>query len=156
MNVSAPVNPFRKILVLFFAIGLVCSAIAAHMVVESRHILHSAAHAQGIVIALREGMYYKTWPIVAFRTASGEQIEFQGNVSSRSPYPVGTRLDVLYDKQHPSNARIASVTDLWGLPLCIGLMGLVFLAISSAMMFITMTRRERSIQNSGANPASEP
>jgi hypothetical protein len=45
-------------------------------------------------------------PIVAFRTKTGEEINFQSSVSSSLPPTIGESVPVLYDPTHPSDAVI--------------------------------------------------
>jgi hypothetical protein len=88
-----PANPFRELLVFFYTIGLVFSALAAYFYLDSRHFVDKASRAAGAVVAVREGRPYEFWTIVAFKTRSGVQFKFESKSPSRvSPrYSIGTQ-----------------------------------------------------------------
>ena len=121
-----------------YAMGLGLCAIAAYFGADTWRFVDKASHVDGTVVALKKGTFSQTWPIVAFETTSGARIRFQGNKPSRpSPrFPIGTRLDILYDEREPSNARINTFIDMWGLTLVFGIIGLVFLALGTAVLFL--------------------
>jgi hypothetical protein len=129
---NTPENPFRNILVLFFTLGLGCTSIAAYFIADTRSFVGKASHADGVVVALRQGTR-STWSIVAYKSASGAGFNVQSNVTNRGMLhlPIGARVDVLYDAHEPSNARINTFLDLWGLALVFGIIGLVCLALGS-------------------------
>ena len=138
-------NPGRDMLAFLYTIGLLLSAIAGYFYLDSRHFVDKASHADGVVVAVREGSPYQFWTIVAFKTGSGVPATFESKRPSRvSPrFPLRTRLDVLYDEHEPSNARINSFLDIWGLEFGFALLGLVFLAIGTAALLLVpgMSRR---------------
>ena len=144
-------NPVRDLLVFLYTIGLVFSALAAYFYLDSRHFVDKASHAAGVVVAVREGRPYEFWTIVAFKTRSGVQVTFESKSPSRvsPPYSMGTGLDVLYNDNDPSNARIYSFVDLWGLEFGFAGIGLVFLAIGCALLLHVSGRSRRSKPNGG-------
>jgi len=124
---------------LFAVIGLGAS-IAAWLMFESRQaFLATAQPAEGTVVELDlvrsssgsgSGSSYSYYPIVRFRTAGGEEIQFRGRVGSNPPsYRRGERIGVLYDPQTPELAEIDGFFSLWGGVLILGLIGLVFAAV---------------------------
>jgi hypothetical protein len=125
-------------LAFFYTIGLVLSAIAGYFYWDTRDFVGKSSRADGVVVAVREGVPYEFWTIVAFKTGSGVPATFESKRPSRvSPcYPIGTRLDVLYDEHEPSNARINSLVDLWGPAFGFAVLGLVFLAVGSAALLL--------------------
>jgi len=131
MNAPAPANPLRNFFRFFFAIGIALAGLATYFIVDSLSFLDKASHADGMVVARREGQHSESWSIVRFRSRSGAEFRFQSNVPNRSweRFPVGSQVDVLYDAGDPLNARINSFTDLWGLAVVFGMMGLVCLAL---------------------------
>lgn len=135
-----PQNHLRNALVFLFAFGLGFSAIAASLAVSSTRFVDHAAHAEGVVVAIKKGTFNKTWPIVAFKTAGGARVEFQSNVPNRWFMVVGTHVDVLYDKHDISNARIHSFNDLWGIPFLFGLMGLFSLGLGVTVLRVLARR----------------
>ena len=154
-NHASEANPVRDMLVFLYTFGLVFGAIGAYFGVDTWLFLDKARHANGTVVALKEQMYWQTWPIVAFETVSGTRVKFQSNVPSKpSPrFPIGTRVDVLYEEREPSNARINSFVDMWGLPLCFGGMGLVFLALGTTALILGP--RSSSSSGQAARPRSQ-
>jgi Protein of unknown function (DUF3592) len=146
MNTRSSANPVRDMLVFLYTIGLVFSAIAAYFGADTWRFVDKASRADGTVVALKKGTFSQTWPIVAFETASGARIRFQGNKPSRSSprFPIGTRLNILYDEREPSNARINTFIDMWGLTLVFGIIGLVFLALGTAVLFLGPRRSRPS------------
>lgn len=139
VNTRSSLNPLRDVFVFFYAIGLAFSAIAAYLGADTWLFVNKSSHADGTVVALKKGMKLQTWPIVAFETANGVRIKFQGNKPSQlSPrFPIGTQLDVLYDKHEPSIARINTIVDVWGLVFCFGILGIGFLALGTVVRFKT-------------------
>lgn len=144
MITSRPPSSLWDAVVFCFTLGFAFSALAAYFYFGSRHFVDHALPAEGVVVALRKPYYSQseTWPVVAFATRSGARIVFQSNVSSRvSPrFSIGQRVDILYDERNPSNARIHSIVDLWGLPLGLGVIGAAFLALGSVVLFRVRAR----------------
>lgn len=71
---------------------------------------------------------------------------------SDAAYGSGTRVDVLYDTHDPSNARINSWLDLWGLAFFFGLMSFFFLGLGLTIL-VVVAKRTPSIESSASNPA---
>jgi hypothetical protein len=156
MNIEPAANPFRNILLLFSTIGLVMCGLAIYFYLDTRHFVDHAARADGVVTALEKGIRRQTWPTVAFKTASGAPVEFHTHVAGQpsSPrFPIGTRLDILYDERQPSDARINTILDLWGLPLALGFMGLFFLGLGCVVaVYTTRAARRLSVRGSKSKP----
>lgn len=148
---SPPSNRVHNALVFLFAFGLGFSAIAAYSAVSSSRFVDSAAHAEGIVVGIRNGTRGKTWPIVEFNTASGARIEFQSDVPNRWFMVVGTHVGVLYDKHDISNARIESFNDLWGPAFLFGLMGMFSLGLGFTILRLR-AKQSLSVETSGSGP----
>lgn len=134
-------------ILLIFGLGF--GVLTAYRTVSSRGFVDNAAHAEGVVVAIKRGIYRKarSWPVVAFTTASGERIEFQSQVPNQSLLPVGTQVDVLYNEQEPSKARINSWIDLWGLTFLFGLMSLFFLGLG-VIILVLLVKRGVGMNNS--------
>ncbi len=47
------------------------------------------------------------FPSVRFRTQDGRTVEFQNEVGSNAPPPVGDQVTVLYDPARPEDAKVA-------------------------------------------------
>jgi hypothetical protein len=71
-------------------------------------------------------------PTVRFRTLAGIAITFESQLGSERPrLSVGSEVPVRYRVDRPSEAEIASLLTLWGLPVLASLAGLAFLAIGA-------------------------
>jgi hypothetical protein len=150
MNTPAPENPFRNILVFLFTIGLGCTSIAVYFIADSWSFVNRASHADGVVVGRKMGPgLSEIRPIVTFKTPSGAGFKFQSNVPTKylERFPIGTRVDVLYDPHDPSKASINSLTDLWGLAFCFGGIGLVGLALGSLALVQSarISQRRRAV-----------
>ncbi len=94
------------------------------------HFKKTAVQAQGAVVELKEGssggsnshpVYY---PIIRYAdTAMQEHTLYSGTGSFPPEYAVGDRVSVLYDPASPKEAKVNSFTDLWLLPLILGIIG---------------------------------
>lgn len=59
-------------------------------------------------------------PVVRFTTPEGREIEFHGRGGSGTSFTAGEVVNVVYDRNQPSRARILSFVDLW-LPAAVAL-----------------------------------
>jgi len=136
MQVSS--SPPRELLIFVLIVGLALSVLAAYFWFDTRKFLDGAAHSEGVVVAVREGVPTQLWTFVAFKTANGRQVEFRSKrPDSVSPrFPIGTRVDVLYDPRDPANARINSLIDIWGLTIAFSALGVVFLGLGIAVSLL--------------------
>lgn len=144
MGIQRPTKRVRNLFVFLLGFGLGFSAIAVYCLVDSRNFLNNAARAQGTVVAVEKlyGHPDVLLPVVAFRTANGGRMTFV-NKSPHSRFPVGSRVDVLYDRRDPTNARIDTLVERWGLSFLFGVMGIGFLALGTTVL-IKMPRALRS------------
>lgn len=67
------------------------------------------------------------FPVIEFRTASGEVATFRAATGRLAPAPLGTAVPVAYDPQHPARARLATFAATWAFPLLASLASLPFL-----------------------------
>lgn len=136
MRIKTSANPLRDMLVFLYVSGLALSGISAFTFVKSRDFQGKALHAQGTVIALQEAFSThgtNTFPVVAFRTVTGGRMTFVSRVPNQSQFPVGSRVDVLYDDSDPTNARMDTLVELWGPTFLFGAIGLGFLALGTVV-----------------------
>ncbi|MEN9206915.1 MAG: DUF3592 domain-containing protein [Gloeomargarita sp. GMQP_bins_120] len=67
------------------------------------------------------------YPVVVYTLPDGRRLEVVARTGSTPPrYRIGQRVEVLYDPQNPSRARINDFFELWLLPLFFGGFGLFF------------------------------
>ncbi|NTV47862.1 MAG: DUF3592 domain-containing protein [Chlorobiales bacterium] len=97
--------------------------------------LRRSLRAQGMVVeqfvqdSAEQSKFY--YPVVEFRTESGETVQFRGGAGNAGGPQIqtGTTVDVLYDPSKPSQAQINSFVQYWLGPLGITVMGLVIMAM---------------------------
>jgi hypothetical protein len=141
-----------KIVVYLFA-GLICVVgpglllIAAVTGVERALFLHSAATAEGAIIAMREtpqsaGKTRKSFsPIFQFKAANGRSYTVTSNIAERpTSWRLGGPVQVLYQPDRPENAHIDSFAQLWMLQMVVGVVGAAF----STIPVLILIRRFRS------------
>jgi hypothetical protein len=103
---------------LFVAIGVVVLIVGAVVFVRTVQFVAGAERVTGTVIDLsREtdsegGSVYR--PVVRFTTREGEAVQFVSSVGSSPPSAEpGDRVDVLYDREDPYDAKLGGFFDLW-------------------------------------------
>jgi hypothetical protein len=78
-------------------------------------------------------------PVIIFTANDGREIEFNDPVSSRpAGYSIGDHVEVLYDWQDHSRARLASPFRLYLAPAIVGFLGLVFTSIGVAVLWSSL------------------
>jgi hypothetical protein len=120
-------------------VGLFLLGIGAMLFVRVRRFVAGALRAQGTVISLAAHMHGSraTYsPVISFTANDGREIEFNDPVSSRpAGYHIGDRVEVLYDWQDHSRARLASPFRLYLAPAIVSFLGLVFTSIGVAVLW---------------------
>lgn len=100
--------------------------------------IERATEASGTVIDLERSRSSDSttyYPVVVFEDIRGREIEFRSRSGSNPPsFSRGERVSVFYEPSAPESARINSFFSLWGLPMILGGMGLVFGAIGGGML----------------------
>jgi hypothetical protein len=140
--VEKPSYPFEKIILLIFS-GVAALLILIALIASASNIstLLNERSASGRVVDIvlrREYVneqdriiqeYY--FPVVNFTADDGRQRAVQMSVGSSSPeYEKGDEVTVLYNPQHPLDARIKSFGSsamMWILPSITGVLGITFL-----------------------------
>lgn len=132
-------NTVTRIAYLFLAIGLGMFGAAIYWASNTQAFVERAAVAPGKVIDLegsRSGSSTNYYPVVKFKTKSGQERTFRSSSGSRPPsYHVGESVEVVYDETEPSDARIRSFFSLWGGPAIVGGLGIVFFAIGAGILY---------------------
>ncbi len=119
----------------FGAVGLALSGVALASLQASRELGRTAERTFGTVVRLEVDGSDASAPVVEFTTAAGETAQVQGTVFSKPPdFAVGDEVQVLVPPGRPQEAVIDSFTQRWLLPAIFGAMGIIFLAISGAML----------------------
>jgi hypothetical protein len=137
-------------IVVYLFVGLVCVVgpglllIAAVTGVERALFLHSAATAEGAIIALRETQSAGSksfFPIFQFKAANGKSYTVTSNIAERpTSWRLGGPVRVLYQPDRPENAHIDSFAQLWMLQVVVGVVGAAF----STIPVLILIRRFRS------------
>ena len=126
-----------KITCLLLGVGLVVGGVS-YLTGEQRFAA-TAAHADGIVVGHRvstshrqNGSSTTTYcPVVRFRTARGQPIQFGSNECTSDAPAVGASVKVLYDPDNPRHAKLDATwarLARWGFGGAITLVGLLFAA----------------------------
>jgi len=123
----------------FGSVGFILAALAIFFWLRTRAFLDTAQKAQGTVIRMvyssdsDGGGGYS--PVYTFRTIGGQVIEVTDRMSSNPPqFKEGQIIDVLYDPENPSRARINKWFNLYFVPLLLGFLGLIFGGVGIAVM----------------------
>lgn len=135
--------PVVGCLLSFLSIVLLIGAVVAF--VKQRQKFNERMSTTGTVISLERrvsttsthgsaGMFY---PVVEFRTSSGETVQFESGFGSM---PASHRIDqsvkIAYNPSNPSQAEIDSVMSRYLASVVLGFLGLVMLCIG--MVFLLM------------------
>lgn len=82
------------------------------------------------------------YPVVRYRLPNGGDHQFRSSTGSNPPsYRQGEEVEVLYLPDDPYQARINGFFSLWGLPVILSGMGLVFAGLPGALLFFSLRRR---------------
>ncbi len=82
-------------------------------------------------------------PVVEY-TVAGERYRMTGTYTNPSPYDLGDKVNLRYDRADPAIARLDSFTDLWLLPAIFIPLGLLFGLIYNFYVLFQWFRRIRS------------
>ena len=95
------------------------------------------------------------FPKIKFVDAKGTEVEFVSSSGSSSPdVSIGDKVPILYNPEHPNEARRNNFLDLWFLTTILSAMGLVFLLVGIAIYFkkISFVKIGDSANPDGASP----
>lgn len=85
------------------------------------------------------GSYY---PVVEFQTSEGKTVSFRSDVGSKpASYDVGEQVEVLYNPQYPTEAKLTGFWSLWRLAAIFAGLGSIFMAIGIGTMMIFIRQR---------------
>nr|WP_081359048.1 MULTISPECIES: DUF3592 domain-containing protein [Rhizobium/Agrobacterium group] len=145
------VNKIIKLVGAFlFVFGLAFVATGAGIAYFDRQFYASGSKAKGVVVDLarksdndHDGTTYAA--IVRFTDARGQQQEMADHVSSNPPrFSRGDTVDVYYDPQSPSNARIDDAFGRYFLPGMFAGMGTLFAVIGGAIIVVVFLQKRRN------------
>jgi hypothetical protein len=139
---TAGVEKSRRVAVpLLFVFGLGFLLLSRYLYVNTARFLEKADHADGVVVDLKQvdSRDSTTWaPVIEFVDPSGGRRRFVERMSSNPPsYYAGERVDVLFNRENPRDARIDRGRGNQWVAILVGSMGGLFLL----MGFSSMKRR---------------
>jgi hypothetical protein len=147
--------------VIFSLIGIGCAVGGAWWAVSTRDFMATAERGVGQVVELDastdsdgDTTYY---PIVEY-AVGGKTQRFKSNVGSSPPsHRVGDTVNVLYDPENPTDAKIDSFLDVWGGPLFLTLFGVIFAAVGIAVAAssVRKSRVLRRLKQNGTRVQAE-
>jgi len=131
-----------------FMLGLIFCLVAGLLVliglfffIRTRIFIGKAQVVKGSVIQMvHRGRGYA--PVYQFRTAEGQTIVTQANLSTNPPrFNVGQAVDVLYETENPQKNRINQWMNLYFLPGLLGGLGLIFGGVGMAFVLLPVLKR---------------
>jgi hypothetical protein len=131
--------------IVFPLVGLLLVAIAVFIFVRTRSFIGSSQEVKGKVVrnvyrSSSDGGGYA--PVFGFTTIDGRYIEVEDKLESNPPqFREGEVLDILYDPQNPSHARVKKWMNLYFTPLLLGGMGVVFGGVGVVLLIFAILDR---------------
>lgn len=132
----------------FGLLGLLSLYAAWRIAANARAFQRSAAHATGVVTALREDVSrskdekpsHAYYPTITFQTPGGDRTTFTSDTAvDPLEYPVGESIQVLYDPEHPQKAQLDSFDSLSAGPITLGIFGAGFV-IGALLVYFLLYR----------------
>jgi hypothetical protein len=137
---------------LLIAVTTILFGVFGFCVIQERLFIRNAEQAEGRVVRLeekpgkRQMLYY---PVVEFRSGSGELIEFSSAWSSSEPTnKAGDIVKVFYDPEDPHSAQVGDWLSLWGGAAIVGALALVFAALTCGLYYRVSFNRQRRARGS--------
>jgi hypothetical protein len=135
---------------IFALVGTVFLIISVAFTATTLSFLGGAERTEGVVVdhSLRtstdrdgnsRSAYY---PVVEFTAPDGQTVSFESSTGSNPPSnDVGDQVEVAYDPDDPSDARLTSFVSLYLLPLIFGGIGILFTPIGVVLLVIGIGKR---------------
>ncbi len=131
--------------IVFPLVGLLLVVIAVFILMRTRSFIGSSQEVKGKVVrnvyrSSSDGGGYA--PVFGFTTIDGRYIEVEDKLESNPPqFREGEVLDILYDPQNPSRARVKKWMNLYFTPLLLGGMGVVFGGVGVVLLIFAILDR---------------
>jgi hypothetical protein len=117
---------------LLLALGVGCLLLAAYLAWNTLTFSSDAERTTGEVVSYRtivDGDETRYRPYIRFKTATGEIIKVEGQMSTGTQrFAVGTQVPLIYRSGKPNEARVALFVDNWLGPCIAAVIGLAGLA----------------------------
>ncbi len=141
----------KLVIWMFCGIGAGQLGAAAFLYQDRHEFVRHTEQADGTVIDLlpsrseRGGKVSISYsPVIEFRTATGQTIEFRSSIGSSPPsYREGEKVAVLYRPDSPYQAEIDDFFFLWGGVAILGGVGTAFSALGAALALADRRQRPR-------------
>lgn len=143
----------RYMMLAFLATSLLLLASSAVRAYRVSQLQRQAAVASGTVVGLvkrvrytEQGTEINYAPRVRFRTADGQEIQFESRTGNNPPaWRAGDDIEVLYFPEQPGRAEVNSFWQLWESVIVWVTIGGAFLLLSLAFAwFVRMAEREEA------------
>lgn len=124
--------------IVFPLVGLLLIAIAVFILMRTRSFISSSQEVKGTVVrnvyrSSSEGGGYA--PVYSFTTIDGRPVEVEDKLQSNPPqFREGAAVDILYDPQNPSRARVKKWMNLYFAPALLSGMGVIFGGIGVVLL----------------------
>lgn len=131
--------------IVFPLLGLLLVVIAVFILMRTRSFIGSSQEVKGKVVrnvyrSSSDGGGYA--PVFGFTTIDGRYVEVEDKLESNPPqFREGEVLDILYDPQNPSRARVKKWMNLYFTPLLLGGMGVVFGGVGVVLLIFAILDR---------------
>ncbi len=128
--------------IVFGLVGALLAGIGFFVWLRTRSFIQNSQQVKATVIRLAyrsssDGGGYA--PVFHFNTIDGRSVEVEDGLQSNPPqFQEGQVVDVLYDPQNPSRARIKKWMNLYFVPLLLGGMGIIFGGIGAVMLLFQL------------------
>jgi hypothetical protein len=130
----------RMLRIVMTVLGPIFLALGAIFGVQTELFLKRAFTAEATVVALdarsdSDGQvnYY---PAFTFLTKDGQSININSSTGSNpAGYHIGERAKASYDPARPADARLDGFGQIWFIPTCFGLIGVVWMVIAAGLWF---------------------
>jgi hypothetical protein len=146
-DVKSPLwlTPFGGWFMVFLSSPILISALV--IFIRTEVFLHRSVSADGTVIRLvadhEETVHYA--PVFAFTAQNGRAITIQSTTYSVPPeFSVGQKVPILYEKDHPEHARIATYGQVHSFEDVSGIIGLSFAGIGFGSLIYQRKRNRRT------------
>lgn len=129
--------------VVFSLVGSLLVVIGLFILARTRVFISKSREVKGTVIRMvssfgsEGGTVYA--PVFKFTTLQGQVVEVEEKVFSNPPeFTQGQVVDILYDPENPSRARVKKWFNLYFVPILLGGLGIIFGGIGVVMLVVTV------------------
>lgn len=139
MNEMFQVSKTALAALVFTAVGVFLLGLSLYSRRRTKQFISDSLQIHGEVVGLHK-VYYRGSvsyaPVIRFTASDDVTREFTDPVSSRpAGYAVGDRVRILYHRQNPEDARIATTIRLYLSSIILGLLGVASCGIGVAFAF---------------------